>query len=306
MSEEHEYVVAIAQYGSINKAAKAMNISQPGLSQRLKRLEAELEAELFDRDSSPIRLTQAGEVYLRYALQAVAAEETMRRDVFSATNGTRQSLRVAVSMSRATSLLAEPIMSFYESHTACTLEFTEMEDLDSLHKLFLSDGIDCAILTPLVPDLSSYLVESLWKERLVVAASDRLHAPQLARARTTGSVSMRELEGIPFVLPTCGRYLDPLVERAVDSTNLRLDVVVKGCSTNMALDLMEDGLGVCVVPSTALLGRDHILSYELEDMRAEIDLKYIRRRDEKPSKEERLFISIVRKWLSLMKKSSAR
>lgn len=298
MSEDQEYVVAIAQYGSISKAAKAVNLTQPGLSQRLKKLETALGAELFDRRTSKLRLTDAGEVYLRYALQAIAAEETMRRDVYQAVNSRRQRLRVAVSMSRANSLLHEPVMSFYESHQGCTLEFVELGDLDALHGLFLSDMVDFALLAPVSPDSATYIVNSIMKERLVLAASPKLAAPQLAKTRERSLARLPELEGLPFVLPSCGRYFDPLVERFVELSGARLDIAVRGCSTTMALDLVRSGLGVAIVPSTSVFARDDVQAFPIQGMMTEVDLNYIRRRDRESYEEEELFISILKDWIA--------
>lgn len=66
---------------NISKAARAVHITQSGLSQRLCRLEARLGCELFDRSTSPLRPTASGEVFIRYAFRAIAAEDNMRRDV---------------------------------------------------------------------------------------------------------------------------------------------------------------------------------------------------------------------------------
>lgn len=59
-----EYVIAIAEEGSLNKAAEKLFISQPALSQRLKKLEEELGTELFRRENSGLAITDAGRVYI--------------------------------------------------------------------------------------------------------------------------------------------------------------------------------------------------------------------------------------------------
>ena len=68
----YEYFVAIVDEGSLTKAAEHLYVSQPSLSQYLKRLEANLGVELFDRSASPLRLTYTGERYYQYVLQSGA------------------------------------------------------------------------------------------------------------------------------------------------------------------------------------------------------------------------------------------
>lgn len=296
VNEDFRYVAAIAEHGSISKAARAVHISQPGLSQRLRRLEAQMDTELFDRSSLPLKPTASGEVYLKYALRAIAAEESMRREVHGASRR-RRSLRVGVSVPRANALLARPVVSFYESHCGCTLELREMGTLDDMHRLFLGDGIDFAVLTPIVPDPGEFAMEVLCRERLQVVVSERLSVPQLDKA-AKGRVSLRQLEGVPFVLPACGGYFDPLISRIVDMSSVQLDIVVRDCSAELALSLVQDGLGVSVVPSTWLAGREGLRVFDVDGIGAGNVLRYIRRLDKPVPPEEALFMDILRNWLS--------
>ena len=59
-----EYVVAIADYGNITKAAEAMFITKSGLNQQLIHLEKELNTPLFYRTKRHLHPTQAGQIYI--------------------------------------------------------------------------------------------------------------------------------------------------------------------------------------------------------------------------------------------------
>ena len=295
MNEDFRYIAAIAEHGSINKAARAMNISQPGLSRRLKRIEGQLGTELFERSSTPLRPTAPGEVYIRYAHQALAAEDRMRRDFRNAAMRKRTRLRIGVSMSRANSLLAAPVVAFYEACHGCTIELREMVNLEQLHDLFVNDTIDFAVLTPIAPDPSQYEIELLCREQLVVATSREFEIPQL---RGASKASLSSLEGIPFVLPTCGPYFDPLIDRMIERSRAHLDISIRDCSPELALKIVDDGLGIAIVPSTSLVGRYDVRAFDLEDATAGNALRYIRRGDRPRSEEEQLFMRILRDSLS--------
>ncbi len=64
MSTQSRYVEAVYQYGSFSKAAKALYISQPALSMAINNIEKELEVQLFDRSTTPIKPTSACKYYL--------------------------------------------------------------------------------------------------------------------------------------------------------------------------------------------------------------------------------------------------
>ena len=60
-------ITTIAKEQSFSKAAQKLFIAQPSLSLMVKSLEADLGTPLFDRSSKPIRLTEAGQEYVRAA-----------------------------------------------------------------------------------------------------------------------------------------------------------------------------------------------------------------------------------------------
>ncbi|MFC4115927.1 LysR family transcriptional regulator [Nonomuraea zeae] len=67
------YALAIARAGSLRRAAAALHIAQPTLSEQLRALEKEIGVELFSRSSSGVQLTEAGEAFLAQATVAVDA-----------------------------------------------------------------------------------------------------------------------------------------------------------------------------------------------------------------------------------------
>ena len=60
-----QYLIAIAEHGSFTRAAEALYVSQPTLSQQIKQLEESLQTPLLDRSGRTVKLTDAGEIYLQ-------------------------------------------------------------------------------------------------------------------------------------------------------------------------------------------------------------------------------------------------
>lgn len=69
--QQLKYVIAIAEKGSINEAAKILYLSQPSLTNAVHELEKELGIQLFIRTNKGIRVTHDGEEFLRYARQVL-------------------------------------------------------------------------------------------------------------------------------------------------------------------------------------------------------------------------------------------
>lgn len=78
------YSIKIHELGSITKAAESLYISQPALSKYIRNLERELGVSLVEREYSPVRFTEAGEIYFRYAKEALKNYDKMRRGIAEA------------------------------------------------------------------------------------------------------------------------------------------------------------------------------------------------------------------------------
>jgi DNA-binding transcriptional LysR family regulator len=71
--QQLRYVVAVADERHFTHAAARLHVSQPALSTQVRALEEELGAALFDRTRGDVALTAAGEAFLPWARQALAA-----------------------------------------------------------------------------------------------------------------------------------------------------------------------------------------------------------------------------------------
>lgn len=92
-----KYFVAVAKYGSINQAAKAMYISQPQLSHIIKNIEEEAGMPLFQRTSQGTKLTRNGEMFLKHCEVIEREMDNLRRFV---AGSREENSRFSVSMTR--------------------------------------------------------------------------------------------------------------------------------------------------------------------------------------------------------------
>lgn len=98
-----EYFVRIADTGSINEAARKLNMSQPPLSYSLRQLEGELGAELFTRSAKGVELTAAGRLLYERAENLLEFTHSTKKEVSEA--GKRRVLRIGITSSTVPTVL---------------------------------------------------------------------------------------------------------------------------------------------------------------------------------------------------------
>ena len=84
----------IAKEQSISKAAQAIHISQPALSQQMQRLEEELGVELFTRDNGRLQLTEAGHFFRERAQEVISLVDKTRSQMAERYNGAGGKIRI--------------------------------------------------------------------------------------------------------------------------------------------------------------------------------------------------------------------
>ena len=125
MLNEIKYVYAVYQERSFTKAAKKLYISQPALSNMVKKAEREIGSPIFDRSTVPLTLTKEGEFYIRTIQQIMLLEKNLKdyfQDIRSLNAG---SLSVGGSSFFCSFILPEIIGKFRARHPNISINLLE-------------------------------------------------------------------------------------------------------------------------------------------------------------------------------------
>jgi DNA-binding transcriptional LysR family regulator len=113
--------VTVARLGTFSGAAKALHLSQPALSRRIGQVEADVGAPLFERTPAGVRLTEAGQAFLRHAEDSLASLHDAREAVKGVVQGATSEFCLAFVGTLASTSLTQALRQFRRSHPAAAL-----------------------------------------------------------------------------------------------------------------------------------------------------------------------------------------
>lgn len=256
-----KYFNTIAEEGQVTRAAKKLHIAQPPLSQSLKGLEEELGVKLFERNGRQMELTQAGRVLHEKAVQLFDMFDDIVNEVSATDAGVSGQLAIG-SVKSSFKHVADKIAHFQEYFPRVTFDIRD-GDSYRLSELLKSREIDIAIVR-LPIQLDDFDIVHLPDERYVVVAHESYKdlLPQ-------NQVTPQDLESLPLLLlkrvSGSGQY-ETIIE-GFKRAKVEPDVRVVCPDVEMLLTLVAKGVGISIVPETALASRtyNNIFTVPIDD-----------------------------------------
>jgi DNA-binding transcriptional LysR family regulator len=157
-------------------------------------------------------------------------------------------LRIATAETMTTWLLTPAIREWRLEHPEVDFELSEFSSADRMDK-FMSNGQTDLIVGPR-PTQTSHHVELLGREEMVVVASGSHHFAD------ESSVSLAALANEPFIHYDPDNGLSVWVDELVSNHKISLNPVLRTRSPRTAAGLASAGIGVTIVPVSALTGRN--------------------------------------------------
>jgi DNA-binding transcriptional LysR family regulator len=239
------YFMAVAEERSFTLAAARLNIAQSPLSQQIRKLEREIDVELFTRTTRSVSLTPAGEVFYERMRAMLALTEDAVDTARKTARGESGRLSIGFTGSATYELLPALVRAFHDRHPDVTLDvhsemFTKAQ-VDGL----MAGELDVGLLRP--PARAEGLVLEVLREEPLVALLPSSHP-----ATVTRSVQLSSLRDDWFIChppgPVSNMHATVLAacERAGFTPRIRHVI----SNTAALVALVAAGLGVAVVPAS--------------------------------------------------------
>ena len=255
------YIRAIARTRSISAAANELGISQPALSAYLKKVEKQLGTAIFDRASTPLALTQAGEAYLEYEGKVESLQRDLARAISDIDNLKSGSLSVGGTPLFTIDFLPHPIAQFCAKFPG--IDVTVVGDtLPNLARAAIGGTIDVFIATSL-QDNGDFDCVELGQERYFLCVPpewdicNRLPSSEsFDHPAMIGRDEFKLLAEHPFIMMQEDQQIGREMAKLIEAYDAEPAQVIHVNHALAGLALTQKGVGVSIVTEGALRSVD--------------------------------------------------
>ena len=196
---ELQYIVAVAEAGNFSRAAESVHVSQPTLSAQVRKLEAELGVDIFERAPRRVLPTEAGEAILAHARRILSEADHLRDTARAVRDPLSGRFRLGAIPTLAGYLFPRLVPEVKRALPDLRLVLVE-EKTDELVARLRAGKLDAAVMALPIPD-DTLLHTPLFRDPFYLAVAEG--DPLAARA----SVSADELRGKSLLLLEDGHCL---------------------------------------------------------------------------------------------------
>lgn len=288
-----EVFCLVAQVKSFSKAAKLAHLTQPAISAQIQSLEASLNVTLFNRTSTGVQLTEAGQVVHHYVKKMLRLQEEMEKQVTALSGEENMELIVGGSSTVGNYALPCSIWTFKEKYPQLQIRLEVGNTREILQKL--QDGtLDVAVVEGVInPVGNDWVVKDISIEDLVLVA------PPQSPWSQKDTLTLEELKEIPLIQRELGSGIRKTFEEALRGAGLdpsTLNVVAEMGSIDAIKSAVEAGLGLTIACRMAVqkeIRHGSLKALTIKDLPLSITFKVIYRPGEFPNPMAQRFVRFI-------------
>ena len=252
-SKQIEYFLTLASLGSFSKASEKLSISQPSLSQYIKKLEGEIGCELFIRGSQTLALTQSGEAFLRYARTVGDLERNLHFELEDIKNDFSGKIKIGISHFRCSGMMPEVVSQFRKIYP--DIKIMLYEKTVSELAADMSDFLCDIFILPHDREYPDYESMDIAEEKFVLAVPVRIannYSLPAALSEKNKEIDLSLLSGAEFISLFEGQKAEIELSRLCKESNTDINIVARCVDVETMYSLTLSGTGASLLPETVL------------------------------------------------------
>ncbi|MGL5540117.1 MAG: LysR family transcriptional regulator [Erysipelotrichaceae bacterium] len=227
--------IAVAQYNSMSKAAKALFISQPSISQAIKEVEDYYGVQLFERLSKKLYITPSGELLLNYARHLIDSYDEMEISMHG--SGQKSILHIGATITAGTCLLPSIIERFEQQNQVQTR--VVVNNTSIIETMLLQSELDVGLIegTQTHADL---IRQPVFEDELVLVVGK--NHPFYGRQ----TIRLEECQGQRFLVREVGSGVRDHVAQHLEAAGIVMEMAWECTNTETLKEAAKKGFGIAV------------------------------------------------------------
>lgn len=251
-TRQYQYILAIAEYGNISKADEQLYISQSGLNQQLLRIEKELGARLFERDTHHLKITEAGEIVAAHAREAMFREERMHIQLQDVLDSSVGEIRLNLAMEQGTQLFCAVFPIFHEKYPRVTFKLEDHKVYDQ-YELLLDKKLDIGMAMITKREISELEYVHLAYERFLLGVPAAHPLAAMYQPTADGDYPEMDLylcKEEPFSLMFSGSTMRQAIDPCFESAGFKPYVMFESRMNHVAALMVKGGICLTILPES--------------------------------------------------------
>lgn len=280
------YFVTVAEELNITRAAEKLMISQPPLSNQIKLLEEELNVQLFIRGKRHLKLTDAGAMLYRRAVQLLELADRTRQEMASL-EGLSGTLNISLVDGRAPFLLSRWIAGFRSEFPSVKYRLWNGSGDDVVDRLYhgLAD-IGVVALPYNMENLEGFTVgRESWVA--IMAKNNPLAADE------SEFIPLKKLTGQPLIVPSRTSRIDAIIDWFAE-VNEEPNIICEMSNYLDAVALAEQDVGICIFPQTTYTPNSMLAIKIITDPARQVEYALVWNKHQAHSELVNEFVNFVR------------
>ncbi|MBQ3696941.1 MAG: LysR family transcriptional regulator [Spirochaetales bacterium] len=240
-------ILKVDELGSFTKAADALCLTQPAVSQQVKSFENELDIKIFEREQKTVRLTKNGEVALKYIKRLVSISNNMVQAIKDEKMRVT-SLAVGITHTVESSTIIEAIAEFTRDNQGVSIKIVS-DTAENLHRMLRNDELDFLIIEGRLDD-SDLNYTMLGTDSLVLVTSPT------HRLASRKAVTIEDLKKENLILRLPNSNTRYTFEKSLRKQNLHVDdfnVILEIENIATIKDLIRRDFGVSILAKSTCM-----------------------------------------------------
>lgn len=252
-----EYFQMVSKSESMQKAAVLLNVSQPSITVAIKKLEEELQVNLFERNGKRLTLTHEGKLFLTRAEDILARIQYSLEEMNDYHAEVADTLKIGITPIAGAVIFPEIFERINSQYPHFQAEFTEEGSL-AIQALLEKGELDLGILI-FPSEIKTLETISIAVEPIHVCFA--VNHPFSRRA----AVAFEELQPYPFAVFKEDTYSRQLVFEECEKHHFKPKVMFASRQVETIIGLVETGMGISLLPQRIIQKHPNIGSCPLAE-----------------------------------------